>query len=140
MPVLPGPPLSLIGVLILALTKRFSQPLTLQLIIILGILTIFVTAVDYIIPSIGARRYGASKWGVLGSITGMIAGIYFFPPIGMLVGGFIGAILFELMAGKAGKAALRAGQGVFAGVLLGIVLKLLTSGIITYYFILGLLK
>lgn len=137
-PVLPGPPLSLTGLFIFALAKDFSPPLTLRLIIILGILTIFVTLLDYIIPSIGAKRYGASKWGVLGSITGMIIGIFFIPPLGMLIGGFLGAILFELMVGKPGKAALRAGQGVFIGTLSGMVLKFFVSGAITYYFVRGL--
>ncbi|MBN2374445.1 DUF456 domain-containing protein [bacterium] len=139
LPALPGPPLSFLGLLMLALGKGFSDPLTVTLMIILAIITIIVSAMDYLIPSIEAKRYGASNWGVFGSIAGMIAGIIFFPPVGMFIGGFLGAILFELMSGKKGKAAMKAGQGVFVGILLGTVLKLSTSGVITYYFVRGLL-
>ena len=138
LPVLPGPPLSLAGLFILALGQGFSPPLTLNLLIILAILAICITALDYMIPSIGAKRFGASRWGVFGSFAGMLTGIFFFPPFGIFIGGFLGAILFELIAGKGGKAALKAGQGVFWGTMAGIVLKLITSGVITYYFIIGL--
>ena len=63
LPILPGPPLSFIGLFVLALLKHFSPPLTPTLVIILAIVTVLVVAMDYIIPLLGAKRYGASKWG-----------------------------------------------------------------------------
>ncbi len=139
LPVLPGPPLSFAGLFILALVKGFSPPLTVMTILILGIVALIAYGLDYIIPSIGAKKYGASKWGIIGSIAGMLIGILFFPPFGIFIGGFMGAFLFEwIVEGKDSKAALRAGQGVLIGSLLGIVIKLMASGVITYYFIYGL--
>ncbi|MGA1840831.1 MAG: DUF456 domain-containing protein [bacterium] len=138
MPVLPGPPLSFIGLLMLALVQHFTPPLTPTLLIILFIITILVTGLDYIIPSLGAKRYGASKWGIWGSVAGMIIGIFYFPPFGMIIGAFIGAAAGEMLVGKKGMAVLKASQGILMGVLLGVVLKLTVSGVMTYYFIRGL--
>jgi uncharacterized protein YqgC (DUF456 family) len=135
LPVLPGPLLSFIGLLLLAIVRRFSPPLTLTLILLLAMITIIVSGLDYAIPSLGAKRYGASRWGIWGSIAGMIIGIFFFPPFGMLIGAFIGAIAGELLGGKRGVAVLRAGQGILMGILFGAVLKLAVCGVMTYYFI-----
>lgn len=138
LPVLPGPPLSFIGLLMLALVRHFSPPLTATLLIIMFIITIVVTGLDYVIPSLGAKRYGASKWGIWGSVAGMIIGIFYFPPFGMIIGAFIGAAAGEILVGKRGMAVFKASQGILMGVLLGVVLKLAASGVITYYFIRGL--
>jgi len=72
LPALPGPPLSFIGLLLFALARDFSPPLTSTLIIIMLIVTIAVAVVDYFIPLIGAKKYGASRWGIYGSLGGMI--------------------------------------------------------------------
>ena len=137
LPILPGPPLSFIGLLLLALFKHFSPPLTLTLVIILAIVTILVIAMDYIIPLLGAKRYGASKWGVWGSVLGMVIGI-FWSPFGMLLGAFIGAVVVEWIVGKKKGEALRAGWGVVMGALFATILRLGVSGMMTYYFVLSL--
>lgn len=133
-PALPGPPLSFVAILILAIAQGFIEPLTLNLIIIMLIVTIVVTVLDYIIPAAGAKKYGSSKWGVWGAIIGMIVGMLYFPPFGMIVGAFIGAVGIELIAGKTSKEAMRAGWGVFIGTMFGTLLKLIASGMMTYYF------
>jgi hypothetical protein len=137
LPILPGPPLSFIGLFLLALLKHFSPPLTLTLVIILAIVTILVIVVDYIIPWLGAKRYGASKWGVWGSVLGMAIGI-FWSPFGMLAGAFIGAVVVEWLVGKRKGEALRAGWGVVMGTLFATILRLGVSGMMTYYFVLAL--
>lgn len=138
LPVLPGPPLSFIGILLLALVNHFLPPLTSTLIIIMGIVTIVVSVVDYIIPMLGAKRYGASKWGVWGSVVGMTIGI-FWSPFGMLLGAFTGAVIAECLVHKKKDQALRAGWGVLIGTLLGTILKLGVSGMMAYYFVRALL-
>jgi uncharacterized protein YqgC (DUF456 family) len=137
LPILPGPPLSFIGLLLLALANRFLPPLTPALMIGMAILTIAVTVADYIIPLLGAKRYGASKWGIWGSVIGMAVGI-FFSPFGMVLGALIGAVVAEWLVQKEKGRALRAGWGVFIGSLLGTALKLGASGMMAYYFIRGL--
>jgi uncharacterized protein YqgC (DUF456 family) len=137
LPILPGPPLSFIGLFLLALLKHFSPPLTPTLVIILAIVTIIVIVMDFIIPLMGAKRYGASKWGVWGSVLGMAIGI-FWSPFAMLVGAFIGAVVVEWLIGKKKGEALRAGWGVVMGTLFATILRLGVSGMMTYYFALAL--
>jgi uncharacterized protein YqgC (DUF456 family) len=138
LPILPGPPLSFIGLFLFALVRNFSSPLTPTLIIIMLIVTIVVAVVDYFIPLMGAKKYGTSKWGIYGSVAGMIIGA-FFSPFGILLGTFLGAVLVEWMVSRTKKQALRAGWGIFIGSLFGMVLKLGVSGIMAYYFTLAVL-
>jgi uncharacterized protein YqgC (DUF456 family) len=137
LPILPGLPLSFIGLFLLALLKHFSPPLTPTLVIILAIVTILVVVMDYIIPLLGAKRYGASKWGVWGSVLGMAIGI-FWSPFAMLVGAFIGAVVVEWLVGKKKREALRAGWGVVMGTLFATILRLGVSGVMIYYFVVAL--
>jgi len=134
-PALPGPPLSFLAVLLLAIVQQFAAPLTTNTIILLAALTVAVTALDYVIPAAGAKKYGSSKWGVWGSIAGMILGALYFPPLGIIVGAFLGAVGIELLIGKQGKQALRAGWGVFVGTFLATILKLSAAFVMTYYFL-----
>lgn len=138
-PAMPGPPLSFIGLLMIAIAQDFAEPLTSNLVLIMAVLMVAVTILDYIIPVAGAKKYGASKWGIWGAILGMIIGILFFPPLGIIVGAFLGAVVIELMIGKSGKEALKAGWGTFLGTLLGTILKLAVSFTMTYYFLKALL-
>jgi uncharacterized protein YqgC (DUF456 family) len=137
LPVLPGPVLSFLGLLLLALVKDFSPPLTPTLMIVMAILTAVVTIGDYLVPLWGAKRYGATKWGIWGSVIGMAIGI-FFSPFGMLLGAFIGAVAIEWVVQQERGKALKAGWGVFIGSLAGTALKLGVSGMIAYYYIRGL--
>jgi uncharacterized protein YqgC (DUF456 family) len=137
LPLLPGPPLSFIGLLLLALVNHFSPPLTPTLIIFMAVITIAVTLGDFLIPLWGAKRYGTSKWGIWGSVAGMAIGLLF-SPFGMLLGALIGAVAVELLVQKEKEKALKAGWGVIMGSLLGTVLKLGVSAMMAYYFIRGL--
>jgi uncharacterized protein YqgC (DUF456 family) len=137
LPVLPGPPLSFIGLLLVALINHFSPPLTPTLMIMMAIITLAVTVAEYILPLISAKRYGASKWGIWGSMAGMAIGI-FFSPFGMFLGAFIGAVVMEWLVQKEKSRAIEAGWGVFIGSLAGTALKLGASGMMAYYFIRGI--
>jgi len=137
LPILPGPVLIFLGLLLLALVKDFFPPLTPTLMIVMAFLTVVVTIGDYMIPLWGAKKYGTSKWGIWGSVAGMAIGL-FFSPLGMLLGALIGAVAVEWLVQKKKARALKAGWGVIVGSLLGAVLKLGVSGMMVYYFIRGL--
>ena len=51
-------------------------------------LTVLVTVLDYLIPVVGTRRFGGTKYGIWGCVIGMLAGAIFFPPFGLILGGF----------------------------------------------------
>jgi len=127
LPVIPGPPLSFISLLIISFEKdwqafSFITNETLFL-IIPGIIDIGLIILDYLIRAIGAKKFGASKWGIVGSIIGMIIGI-FFGPFGIFIGAFLGAIAGELISGKKGNDAIKIGIGTFLGNLAGTAMKL----------------
>ena len=133
-PIIPGPPLSFFALIILSYAKNWEPFSTLFLIIMAG-LTIVVTLLDYVVPAIGAKRYGASTLGVWSSIIGMLFGLFIFPPWGMLIGAIAGALAGELLSGKRGKKVVRAGWGVLVGNILCIGLKLAFSGAVLFFYI-----
>jgi len=137
LPVIPGPPLSLLALIILSYAKNW-EPFSSTFLVFMAGLTILVTLLDYVVPAAGAKKYGASKFGVWGSIIGMVIGLFFFPPWGMLTGALVGALAGEVVAGKEGKKVLRAGWGVFVGNVVGIGLKLALSGVMLFFYIKGM--
>ncbi|MCG6188336.1 MULTISPECIES: DUF456 domain-containing protein [Maribellus] len=132
LPIIPGPPLSYIGLLLLHFTERYQ--FSSRFLVIWAIITAVVYALDYIIPAWGTKKFGGSKRGVWGSIIGLVIGLFFFPPFGIIIGPFVGAVVGELTAGKDSGAALKSGFGSFLGFLAGTLLKLITSGMMTWYF------
>ncbi len=138
-PILPGPIVSYLALIFLSIAKRWKAFTPLFLVIV-GIITIVATVIDYILPVVTSKKKGATKAGIWGSILGMIAGIFFFPPFGMLIGAFAGAVVGELIFNKDRKNALRAGWGVFLGTIVSIFIKLGVSGVITFYFFRGIFR
>jgi uncharacterized protein len=132
LPIIPGPPLSYIGLLLLHFTKAYQ--FSTRFLIIWGIITAVVYALDYIIPAMGTKRFGGSKRGIWGSIIGLVIGLFFFPPFGIIIGPFLGAVIGELTAGKDSGVAIKSGFGSFIGFLIGTILKLITSGLMTWHF------
>jgi uncharacterized protein YqgC (DUF456 family) len=136
-PILPGPPLSFVALIILSLAKAW-KPFSVTFILVMAALTVLVTALDYVVPVAGARRYGASKFGVWGSFIGLIIGLFAFPPLGMFIGGVAGAVVGELLAGRKGKEALRAGWGALIGNVLTIGLKMSLSAVMVFFYVKGM--
>lgn len=132
LPVLPGPPLSYAALLLLHFTK--AHQFTEETLILWAVVAIGVTVIDNLIPIWGAKKYGGSRKAIWGSLLGLLVGLFAFPPIGILIGPFLGAFIGELIEGKDTAAALRSGFGTFVGLMGGMILKLMCSGLITYVF------
>lgn len=133
LPVLPGPPLSYVGLILLHLTERYQ--FSTNFLIVWGVITVVVYVLDYLIPIWGTKKFGGSKRGVWGSIIGLLVGMFLFPPFGIIVGPFLGAVLGELSSGKQSREAFRSGLGSFLGFMVGTLLKLIVSGMMAWYFI-----
>jgi uncharacterized protein YqgC (DUF456 family) len=128
-----GPPFSFLALICLSIVKKW-EPFSIRFLIVMGALTVVVQALDYLLPAVGAKKFGATKYGFWGAIIGMLLGIIFVPPLGIIIGAFLGAIFGEVIAGKEASEALKAGWGVFVGVMVGMLLKLILAGIMTFYF------
>lgn len=136
LPVLPGPPISYLGILVLQITQE--TPFTLSFMIVWGLITIAVTVLDYFIPAYGTKRFGGSKRGIWGSMIGLLVGIVFFPPLGIIIGPVMGALVGELSLGKKRNEAIKSAFGSFMGFLLGTMLKLTVSGVLGYYYFINI--
>lgn len=132
LPVLPGVPLSYLGIILLHLTTKVE--FTSEFLVLWGIIVVVVQVLDYIIPVWGTKKFGGSKSGVWGSMIGIVVGL-FFGPVGIILGPFVGAILGELLSGKASKEAIKAGFGSFVGFLLGTISKLVVAGFLIFYYV-----
>ena len=91
--------------------------------VILGGLTVLSLVMDYLASMYGAKRLGATWRGVLGAVVGGTIGIFFAFP-GIIVGPFLGALLFEMTGGREWKPAARAGLGAVIGLFFGALGKL----------------
>ncbi len=136
LPIIPGPPISWAGFLLLKWTSYISEnPSGYQNVLwILLFFVILVTILDYVVPIMGTKKYGGSKRGVWGATLGVVVGL-FFGPLGIIIGPFLGAYLGEISTGKKDREALRAAWGSFVGFLLGVGLKLMTCGAILFFYI-----
>lgn len=132
LPVLPGPPLAYVGLLLLHLTSKHQ--FTTEFLVIWAIVAIAVTILDNVIPVLGTKKYGGSKKAIWGSMIGLLIGLFLFPPFGIIIGPFLGAVVGELLEGKETKDAIRSGFGAFMGFLGGTLLKLISVGMMIFYF------
>ena len=137
-PIIPGPPLAYVSLLILSIARDW-EPFSITFLVVMGAFTVLVLILDYVIPAAGAKKYGASKFGVWGSVLGMLIGFFVFPPFGLFIGGFAGAMAGELYAGKGGDDAFRAGLGVFIGNLVAIGIKMGLCGVILFFYLKALM-
>lgn len=133
LPILPGQILSWASLLMLQLQR--DPPFTAKFIFVWALITAGVTLLDYFVPIWGTKKLGGSKTGMWGATIGLIFGIFFFPPFGLIIGPFIGAVIGELIAGKNSNVAFRSGLGSFFGFVAGTMMKLVISFIMGYYFV-----
>jgi uncharacterized protein len=85
---------------------------------LLGGFMVLSLLMDYLASIYGAKRLGATWRGMVGALVGGIIGLFFSLP-GILIGPFVGAMLFELVAGRDLKASSKAGLGATLGLLAG---------------------
>lgn len=127
LPVLPGAPVSWIGLLLLILTK--AVPNNWWFLGITLAIAIIVSVLDYVIPAMGTKKFGGSRAGMIGTMVGLLVAI-FIPVLGffgIIIWPFVGALVGELINKADKKSAMKAAFGSFMGFLTGTFLKFLVT-------------
>lgn len=114
LPVLPGLPLVYAGYIFYGLVMGW-QDYGLGAMIIWGIVVAVISFLDFYAGSIGAKKYGASRWAVWGSIAGAFVGLFVAGFLGLILGPLVGALAGELIAGKSWREAFQSGWGTILG-------------------------
>lgn len=131
-PALPGPPLSYAGLLLLQWSGRGG--FSFVFLCVWAAITVAVVIADNILPAWMTKRFGGSRAAVTGSVIGLIAGIFLFPPAGLIVGPFLGAFIGELINNRAdGAKALKVALGAFLAFIAGTGAKLIASSMMIFF-------
>ncbi|MBT8237093.1 MAG: DUF456 domain-containing protein, partial [Croceitalea sp.] len=127
LPVLPGPPISWVGLLLLYLTQAIPDDWWV-LGITLGI-ALTGTVMDYIIPAMGTKKFGGTRAGMIGTVVGLLVAIFFpiLGPFGIIIWPFVGALVGELINKADQTSALKAAFGSFIGFMTGTFLKFMIA-------------
>ncbi|MCJ7495961.1 MAG: DUF456 domain-containing protein [Deltaproteobacteria bacterium] len=126
LPFIPGSPLILLGAFIYAWYPDFLV-VTWGTLVILLFFTVLSQILDYLASILGAKKFGASRWGMSGAFLGGIIGLFSGGILGILIGPFIGALLLELLHGQDLPASLKIGLGTLVGFLGGAIGKIIIA-------------
>jgi len=133
-PILPGIPLAWLGLFIYAIGTGFER-ISITTVIVFSVLAVLIMLLDFLAPILGAKKYKASKYGILGAFLGLMVGIIVFGFWGIILGPFIGAFSVELIAGRQPRGALKSAVGTFVGFVAGALMKVIFILIMSGFFI-----
>ncbi len=137
-PVLPGTTIILAAAIIHHLALGEAQSIGWWGIAGLVVLTVLSYAVDFGSAALGAKQFGATRWGAVGGLLGTIVGMFFFP-VGIFLGPLIGVLLGEMIGGQGLLPAGRSTWGTFLGTTAGIIGKLTIAGVMIAWFLIAAL-
>lgn len=137
-PGLPGPPVSWVGLLLVYVGENSGgHPVTTTALFVWLVVMILVTVLDYVVPAQFAKVTGGSKAASWGAVIGLFVGMVV-PPVGMILGSLLGAFFAEMLsADKSALESAKASLGVFFGFIAGTGMKLIVSGMLMYYIVVG---
>jgi uncharacterized protein YqgC (DUF456 family) len=122
LPLLPGIPLMLVGMILAAWADDFTRIGWVTL-VILAVLTALSFVIELVAAALGAKRVGASRQAIAGAALGTALGFFLGLP-GLILGPFVGALAGELMARRDPAQAVHVGIGAWVGFMLGTIAKL----------------
>lgn len=126
LPLLPGPLL----IFLAGVIHTFLRPesgMSWPGLIVLGLLLIVAYVLDFISGAVGAKWFGASRWGIAGVFIGGFVGLFFALP-GLILGPIVGGLAFEVIfAEKQIRPAIKSTWGSVLGTGAGLVLRLIVS-------------
>jgi uncharacterized protein YqgC (DUF456 family) len=122
-PIMPGATLILGAALVHRFVLARDNSIGWKAIAVLIVLYGVSIAVDFASSAMGAKRFGASRLAMIGSVIGAFVGI-FLGPFGIILGPLGGALIGEVLAQRSqqnvGKT-IKVGYGTFVGTIVGII-------------------
>ena len=132
-PIIPGPLTSWFGILVLNLTGAVD--FNYYFVVMTLIVSVVISAFDYIIPIVGVKKLGGSKGGLIGASIGLIIGLIILGPLGILIGPFLGAITGEMINKKKLLDSIKPALGSLLGVLIGSGIKFCLSLVYLFFYL-----
>jgi hypothetical protein len=114
LPIVPGTGIILAAAILHRIMLGPAKSIGWPTLALLVLLTLASYAIDFLGSWLGARRFGATRWGTLGAVLGAVVGLFFGLP-GLLLGPVVGALAGELISGQRLIAAGRASWGALLG-------------------------
>jgi len=115
LPFMPGVPISWAGLLLLHLAP--SIPVNYWFLGVSFGVASLIYGLNLIIPALGTKHAGGSKYGMVGATIGLVVGIIAPVPFGIIIGPFLGAFIGEIINKSNPRSALKAALGSFIGFL-----------------------
>ena len=137
LPALPGVILVFAGVALGAWIDDFTR-ISGWTLLVLGILTLLVWAIDYLAAAAGAKKAGASRQALIGATIGTVVGV-FTGLVGLIFMPLVGAAVGEYLAQRDLIRAGRVGFATWLGLLAGTVLKVAVVFLMVGIFVAALL-
>ena len=123
-PVIPGPPLSFFGILLISYLTDFTH-ITFDNLIYLAVIALLITFLDYWLQILSVKIFGGGKHSLIGVIVGLLFGLFIFPPFGVFLGPFFGAYLGALYETDFNfLSSLKIAFGAIVGFISGIIMKI----------------
>lgn len=119
-PMLPGPQLAYIGLLVFHF--MVGRPFSTTFLVVWFLVVVAVVVVDQLLPVVATKKFGGSKYGTRGAVIGTIVGLFFWL-IGVVFGPFFGAWSGEFLNIGDWKKAIKPAVGSFIGIVMSWVLK-----------------
>ena len=143
-PAIPGPPVAYLALILSLFIDQSLNTISENnyiLLTILGILTLSITVIDFLLPVWGAKKFGGTSSGRKGSTIALIIGVVNplatagFGALLIVISPPIGAFIGEKVAGGSTQTAIKSAKGSFIGFLSGLFLKLALVIAMAVYFL-----
>ncbi len=122
LPVLPGLPISWVGLFLFYCQKTID--FNWWILGISAVLVVIISALDYLLPGMATKKYGGSKYGIWGANIGLVIGLIAPIPFGFIIGPFLGAFIGEMAFNNSDQAtSFKAAVGSFWGFLASTFMK-----------------
>lgn len=126
LPFVPGIPLIYAGYIFYGLVTGWRD-YGWGVMVVWGLVAAGMAFLDVYAGSLGAQKYGASRYALWGSIIGGIVGSITAGLPGIIVGPLVGAVVGEVITGKSWRVALRSSWGTVVGLIAGYLGKVVVA-------------